>query len=100
MHFFCVTKFTVHPLCYCKLLMFCGWWTDAKRELDKQMGGAIFDGDKQNPSSITRARRPGIPRYGYILLFHKINSFIGLNKPVSLYHTTSPFCDLRLSCCL
>ncbi|XP_004302929.1 PREDICTED: uncharacterized protein LOC101300739 isoform X2 [Fragaria vesca subsp. vesca] len=35
---------------------------NAKRELEKQMGGAIFDGDKQNPSSITRARRPGIPR--------------------------------------
>ena len=48
--------------------MFCGWWTDAKKEVENQMGGAILDGDKQNPSPIARARRPGIPRYGYIFL--------------------------------
>ncbi|XP_050384720.1 centromere protein C [Argentina anserina] len=35
---------------------------NAKRELENQMGCASLDGDKQNPSQITRARRPGIPR--------------------------------------
>ncbi|KAM5578958.1 hypothetical protein ABKV19_008983 [Rosa sericea] len=46
---------------------------NAKRELEKQMGGAVLDGDKQNPSPITRARRPGIPRRS-VKYKHRISS--------------------------
>ncbi|XP_024183870.1 centromere protein C isoform X3 [Rosa chinensis] len=46
---------------------------NAKRELEKQMGGAVFDGYKQNPSPITRARRPGIPRRS-VKYKHRISS--------------------------
>ncbi|XP_062008296.1 centromere protein C isoform X6 [Rosa rugosa] len=46
---------------------------NAKRELEKQMGGAVFDGDMQNPSPITRARRPGIPRRS-VKYKHRISS--------------------------
>ncbi|XP_021829193.1 centromere protein C isoform X6 [Prunus avium] len=33
---------------------------NAKKEIEKQMGGAVLDADQQNPSPIKRSRQPGI----------------------------------------
>lgn len=51
------------PLSNCKLLLLSDWCTDAKKEIEKHMGGAVLDADQQNPSLIKRSRQPGILGY-------------------------------------
>jgi hypothetical protein len=72
--------------------MFSDWWTDAKREMEKKMGGNVLDADQQNPSFVKCPRRPGLSRYEYILFFKGgINCFICSIMPVSIYRIPSPF---------
>ena len=51
------------PLSNCKLLLLSDWCADAKKEIEKQMGGALLDADQQHPSLIKRTRQPGILGY-------------------------------------
>lgn len=53
----------LYYLSNCKLLLLSDWCTDAKKEIEKQMGGAVLDADQQNPSPIKRSRQPGILGY-------------------------------------
>ena len=38
----------------------CIWWVDAKREIQKQLGGASFEYDQNSLSTRPRERRPGL----------------------------------------
>lgn len=38
----------------------CIWWIDAKREIQKQLGGASFESDQDKAAARPRQRRPGL----------------------------------------